>query len=439
MILIYNYFHTVYHFAKSFRKERKKITHVIKTNWTHFKASVDSREIDRLVPLGLVISLFFPFYISVAAVSAVAVMTMISYQKRSRALESPYCKFLLGFLVVPFFVSAVYNNYLGMLYAILLLASVICAFYLKSVMTRQVFHQMMDLACLSSLGCAGIAFYQKWSAYPTAADYRPVSNFSNANYYGMMIEFVVLIALYRIFTNPKRKTLYMTVIGINLASLYLTASMSACLGIFCAVMIFLWMKKQYFWMAAFLTAAVSFLLLSFAFPAAFPRIEAIDSTFGQRLSVWVGSIRGIQQHPLLGQGATAYQMICGIFGTYPTFHSHNLLLDVLLNYGLIGAGAMGFYIYMQGKLVALRMKNHICNNMNILLISAFTAVLVHGLTDVTVFWIQTGMLFLMIFSSTGIHASYLEWKLRLPQAALLPHYPPELGMQPIYIKNERAI
>ena len=32
----------------------------------------------------------------------------------------------------------------------------------------------------------------------------------------------------------------------------------------------------------------------------------------------------------------------------------------------------------------------------------FAAVLIHGCTDVTIFWIQTGMLFLLVYTSTGI-------------------------------------
>ncbi|WP_411655795.1 hypothetical protein [Anaeromassilibacillus sp. SJQ-1] len=92
----------------------------------------------------------FSLYLSVVTVSAIAVMTMVNYRMRSKALESPYCKALLGALIVPFFVSAVYNNYMGMLYSMLVLAAVICAFYLRSVMTGSLFNRMMDAACVAS-------------------------------------------------------------------------------------------------------------------------------------------------------------------------------------------------------------------------------------------------------------------------------------------------
>lgn len=97
-------------------------------------------EVDTIAPMALVLSLFFPFYVSVVTVGAVAVMTMVNYRMRTRALESPYGKLLMGVLIAPFFVSAIYNNYMGMLYSMLVLAAVVCAFYLRSVMTLSLIH-----------------------------------------------------------------------------------------------------------------------------------------------------------------------------------------------------------------------------------------------------------------------------------------------------------
>ena len=61
-------------------------------------------EVDTIAPMALVLSLFFPFYVSVVTVGAVAVMTMVNYRMRTRALESPYGKLLMGVLIAPFFV-----------------------------------------------------------------------------------------------------------------------------------------------------------------------------------------------------------------------------------------------------------------------------------------------------------------------------------------------
>lgn len=398
------------------------------------KAKPWVKDFDGFLVLLLTVSLFTPFYISVIVTSGIAVMTMINCKKRDKAFSAPYARFLLAFLIVPFFISATYYNYWGMIYAIMIIAIVICGLYIRSVMTRSLFHTAMDLACVASIWCVLIAIYQKITAYSAAPAYRPVSTFHNANNYGMMIEFIILIAMYRIFTNGRFKKFYLSVIALNLVGLYLCASLSAFAAMCCGVVTVLLFKGRYRLIIALLLAAFAFVVVGTAFPSVFPRgLEAIDHTCDQRLSIWATAIKGIRQHPLFGTGALSYQMICEKFGGYKTYHCHNLILDILLNFGFVGLGAIGIYVMVQLKLMALRFKYNICTNMNILLVAAGVAVVIHGMTDVTIFWIQTGMLFILMSSSTGIGSEYLERKLRLPIP--LTGYVKESPTEPVYMKN----
>lgn len=391
-----------------------------------------AKNVDELIVLLLTASIFMPFYLNVAAVCAVAAMTMINCKTRAKAFSAPYSKFLLGFLVVPFFVSATYENYWGMLYAIVIVALVVCAFYVRSIMNRQLFNNIMDLSCIGSVWCTFIAIYQK--AFAPTSTYRPISLFHNANCYGMMIEFIVIIAMYRIFTNGRNKKFYFAVIGLNLIGLYLSASVSSLVALVFAILVMLLLKGKYKILAGLALIGTAVFVCGVFFPAIFPRgIDTIDRTYSQRLSIWATALKGIEQNPILGTGAQSYQMICDKFGGYKTYHCHNLLLDTLLNYGFIGLGAIGTYVIMQMKLLVLRFRNKICNNMNILLAAGFTAVVVHGMTDVTILWIQTGLLFMLMFSSTGIGSAYLEKKLRLP--SILPEYADDTVAQPLYLKN----
>ena len=99
-----------------------------------------------------------------------------------------------------------------------------------------------------------------------------------------------------------------------------------------------------------------------------------------------------------------YLHICDRLGGYYTFHSHNLYLDTLLNYGVIGSLVIFFCAISQMRIIISRLKRNICTSMNLLILAALTAVLVHGLTDVTIFSPQTGMLFLLLCTSMGIQA-----------------------------------
>lgn len=412
----------------------KALEGTVKSNFTKLLQYIYS-DIDRFLVLIFTASIFAPFYITIACACCISVMIMINYKKREKAFRAPYTKLLFGFLAVAFFVAAIYNNYAGMGCSILCCAVVVCGLYLRSVMTRGVFNQAMDLACAGSVWCLFIAIFQKASLLASAPNYRPVSVFFNANYYGMIIEFVVIIALYRIFTNPDLSAFYFAVIGLNMIGLYLSASFSSFAAMFCAVFVMLLLKKKYIPASAFLVFGIFCVALFVLFPMLLPRgSEAIDHTVAQRLSIWTAAMKGIKQHPLFGQGAMSYWLVCDEFGGYKTYHCHNLLLDILLNYGIFGLTAIGVYSLTQIRLLWLRIKNNICGNMNILLFAAATAVIVHGMTDVTIFSAQTGALFLMVYSSIGIGSAYLEKSAELPK--LLPRYHVERTSQTAYyIKN----
>mgnify|MGYP000902494158 FL=1 len=371
-------------------------------------------DFDRFTVMFLTVSVFMPFYFTIASVCIVSVMIMVNCKKRTKAFSAPYTKFLFFFITGAFFIAAIYNNYAGMGCAVLCYAVVICGLYVRSVMTRGIFNQAMDIACVGSIWCLFIAVFQKASLLSVSPEYRPVSVFFNANYYGMIIEFIMIIALYRMFTNTDLAAFYASVIGLNFIGLYLTASFSSVMAMSCAVLVMLILKRKYIPASLFTLCGAMCVLAFFFFPQLLPRgSEALDHTLAQRLSIWGAAVQGIKQHPFFGQGAMSYWMICEKYGSYRTFHCHNLFLDILLNYGIFGFAAIVTYALVQLKLLFMRVKSHIYDNMNILAIAAVVAVAVHGMTDVTIFSVQTGALFLAITSSMGISSAYFEKDLAL--------------------------
>lgn len=397
------------------------------------KKELSQADIDRAAVFLFTVSIFLPFYFSLVTVSCIAFMTIVKCRIRTKAFSAPYTKLIFAFLVGSFFVAAMYNNYKGMAYSILIYAIVTCGLYFRSVMTRRLFHVAMDTACAASLWCVVTAVVQKAVMYSSAPNYRPVSVFTNANYYGMMIEFVVLIALYRIFTNPKRMPFYTAVISVNFVGLYLTASCSSCAAMLCAVLLFLLYKRKTKISAIFFAVLAACAVVFVLFPSLLPRSsEAIETTVSQRLSIWGASWRAFEKTPIFGRGATSYQMIWEQFGGYQTYHCHNLALDTLLNFGIVGMAAVCIYIGSYIRLLVLRFRNHVCRDMDMLVAAALAAVLVHGLTDVTIVWIQTAAIFFLIVSCVGVGSTSLEERIRLPQIAPVLK---DRTAQPVYLKD----
>ena len=72
-------------------------------------------------------------------------------------------------------------------------------------------------------------------------------------------------------------------------------------------------------------------------------------------------------------------------------------------FGVVGGCAIFFLCFNSMRILMKQFQTNVCKNRNILVLVMFSAVLIHGCTDVTIFWIQTGMLFLLVYTSTGIH------------------------------------
>ena len=130
----------------------------------------------------------------------------------------------------------------------------------------------------------------------------------------------------------------------------------------------------------------------------------------QRLSIWHTALQGILQHPLFGQGPVTYEMIYTQFSGYATHHAHNLILDTFLNYGVVGASLIGFFLLYQLRLVIRRIRRGISSSTGVLLLVMTFATFAHGMTDTTVMWLQTGLLFLLVYSRWGfVRRSPCRW------------------------------
>lgn len=375
----------------------------------YWKRRLCTREdADALAVLGLTASVFLSVYTAVAACLAVAALTMMNYERRRRALSSPYAGLLLGFLLVPFFVAAMYNNLLGILASFALYAVVICGLFVRSVMTRRLFGRVLDLCCQCSVGCFLIAVVQKLAMYPASPEYRPVSTFTNANYYGAMVELMLLVCLYRAVTNRPARKWYFAAALANLGGLYLTGSMSAAAASCIGILTFLALQHRRRLAVLFCLCAGAALVLVTVFPFLFPRVESVDVAWDQRFEIWRTALLAIREHPLFGQGAVSYHMAALKYNGYLTYHSHNLLIDTVLNFGFFGFAVIAFYVSRQAKLLWLRFRDRIGRTANVLTVSVLAAVIAHGVTDVTIFWPQTGMFFLLLVSSLSVGAEFLE-------------------------------
>ena len=136
-------------------------------------------------------------------------------------------------------------------------------------------------------------------------------------------------------------------------------------------------------------------------PGVLCRLPILDRMIELRVDIWETAAKGFLQHPLFGQGTFTYQYIWPtIPGGAANDHSHSLYLEPLLNYGIVGTAALLSYFALQYRSLWHSMREKQESYLTAVLLGLTVSTLVHGISDVTVAWVQTGMLFLFLLSST---------------------------------------
>ena len=125
--------------------------------------------------------------------------------------------------------------------------------------------------------------------------------------------------------------------------------------------------------------------------------NSIFDSFYQRADIWKDAFASFTQNPytfLIGRGPMTYYHVRVVEGLSIHDHAHNLVLDTLLNVGVIGT-------LLYCILVAYFVKRAIGMIRNgdktafILLVLMIAEVIVQGIPDVTIMWHQSAMLFLI--------------------------------------------
>ncbi len=347
--------------------------------------------------LVLLVSVMFSVYMTIAACLSIIIYMLVSkkFSGVVHALPRSIVLNIAIFIVMALIVSVAYKNKTGLFIAIGIGIVVLIGMFLHRFMTRELFERGISICCWLSVVCFGIALYQLF--FSGQAGFRVSSTFMNPNYYAMVIEFVVTLCLYRILSMPKGDTAYILrycfIILVNIIGLYISGSRT---GLMVTLSVFLFMFLLYkrhslFWITLGILAAYAF--IGFHNPDILLREDRLAIDLGKRLSIWRAALEGIAAHPVFGEGGNAYARIYSLFDGYEARHAHNLILDTLLNYGIFGFGMVIFGFKTMFKLMRkadTRIRHTIY--------SVCWCVLFHGLTDVTIFWIQTAILFLFIFS-----------------------------------------
>jgi len=348
-----------------------------------------------------------PYILTVIILVVLAIHVILNKRKRklifthknSQAMILPFA-FLL---IIP----CLYGNWLGVAVGIAIILVTILGLFLRSIMTHVLYEKALTLICVLSLTSTSCAISEKFiipifnDSFSTR---RITAMFFHPNYFGTVIGTVIIICAYKILTKQGKASLYYVIAFMNVISMYLCESMFAWVEVFFGVAVLLVTLKKSRLFAIWLLAAglASFIIFRLNINI-IPRLSDVQVTTMLRLKIWKLAIVQIKDSMFFGHGFMSYLFVNK---NNLTPHSHSIYLEMILNFGIAGT-IIFLRLFIQYYKIVIKVcfkeKNTLITT---LIISLTVAALVHGVADITLMWVQTLPLFMIVLSGIGAYEKH---------------------------------
>lgn len=389
----------------------------LKTHFTHHQRYI----------IVAVFSMFLPFYMCGGILIFLTLRLLWKGEIQEAYRQIPKSRFIIYFSLLSAIVSLFYQNYYGFVCSIGILVILSFVLYYRIHIDSRLFEYITNCIIVLSIFAAlyglieyiGILNSYNIDQFEIMIFNRPQdrinSVFFNANYYAMMIEFFVCLTFYKILKIKdiklewKKFIYYVAVIGLNLFVLLLTACRTAWPALAGGILIMLIVDKHYKTCACILALVIVACIYFLLNPSKFPRVDNIVAYFMTRAGIWEVAIQNIITHPLFGEGPMTYMHIYPLYHGHPTEHAHSIYLDPLLCFGIVGLLTIAPYIYSNIQRLYRLWKLKVDKTLVALIVSFTVMIFIHGILDYTIFFVQTGFLYLLIASSFDVHKHALKF------------------------------
>lgn len=346
---------------------------------------------DETLLIFAVASLFLPYVLSAIVLIFIVARALILKKTRERIFKDKDTKFVLVFMLFNFASPLIFKNYLGFAAFLALSGILFFALYLRAFMTKSLFNKIADVSAFMSIAAAFASSFIKAPEH----DMRSPSVFFNPNYYGAMITFMILLCAYRFISKEgNRIFLFLTILA-NLYGLLMADCQSAYFSIALGLWVLLLFKKCYKSFAVVTIVAVVGVIFLPHLTFIMPRISGAFENIMKRADIWQAGFEAFLDVPVFGRGLLAYKQIGTLYGGPVNNHCHNIFIDMLLSFGVIGC--IPLVIYLVKNIIKIKGKESAP-----LILALTAAVLLHGLVDVTLIWIQTGAFAAFLLSAPYI-------------------------------------
>lgn len=351
-------------------------------------------------------AVFLPYLLTGIVLIALSLYIILNNEKRNRILRLTGTEKLVLFSVLILAVPLLYGNWIGLIVGACIILAMVFGLYLRAVMTARLYERTLNLICMFSIAAVSCALtesvFRKLLHLGENID-RFSAMFFYPNYYGTIISMVIIICAYKVLTDQGNRGFFFLVAAVNIIGVYLCKSIFTWAEVFIGITVLLLILKKFRLLAAWILAAVLVILLTLvADIELIPRVSEVEITTLLRVKIWTAAWQAIKESPLIGHGFMSY-----LFLYHDSYqgkiipHAHSLYLDLMMNVGFIGTALLLSYILPYYKSVV-----RICHKekqpmITSLILAISVAAFIHGIADITLLWVQTLPLFLIILSGLG--------------------------------------
>lgn len=394
------------------------------------------------------ILLFLPFEWTMAAGAVILITAALKGKLIPAIRRQPGTVWVYSLAALQLFSALRMENTLGVLnalgtFAVAMLVGLFAKSFRPSAL-HLCLKTIVILSCLMavfgiaefahSVSIQNLDFWQSLAEVPESCRIRTV--YFNPNLYAAMIVSFLILCMYLFLENPgwKRKTFYFSAALLNLTALIMTGSRGAMLALPAAVPLFLLFSKRKSLLKLCLGAEGGLIGLIMLHPGIIPRFDQMIS-INSRLDIWRSALQQLKYHWLVGGGPQYYQMLSGRLPIRKAAHAHNILLDSLLNSGVIGTLLCFGYIQ---KLYKMGMNQRIDRDIPLyrpLMLALLAAIGIQGMVDCTINFPATGLLVLSILNVPA----YLEKQTAVQPAFSLSRYMDALAQEAYRMRLNAAL
>lgn len=370
------------------------------------------------------VSVFLHYVITAAVLILMGLYLVLNPNTAKQVFSFKGKGVFITFSVYALLIALYHKNIYGAICACAFFFIVAISYYVRSVVTENTFENCLDICCFAAIPFTISAIIEKLIHMPLgdqvkagtfkwllSSEYRCAGWCFNPNYFCSLLAAIIIICAFKATSHKKGSVfIYYFLATIAAVGMYLGGSLFAIVEVFVGLCVLLVLKRRHLMLAMLLLAVGISLVMIFFVPSLLPRLSESEHTTVLRVIIWEQAMGFIKEGPLFGKGfLTFYQeYLANPTEIYKTTHAHNFALEALLSFGLVGSVLilmlLWSYYHKVSECKELLRSN--CTATLILTLSA--AVLIHMTTDMTVIWMQTALLYLLIMGCIGIDEKALN-------------------------------